>query len=247
MIVSFDHAVIAVADLDTAMRDYDALGFTVRYGGEHASGTTHNALICFADGTYLELLAPTGKPAKPGSMDFSPLLRGGEGIVAFAFASDQLDDDAVAMRARGVAVSEVKEGGRLRSDGVALRWKTALIDDAMTPFLIEDITPRRSRVPDDAETTTHANGVRGIRAFEIASVDIAHERERYARMVPSTPETVNDRDVFALGHTRLMLRPSDALRPGDAGQRYTLWLDVPRGISFDPTKTHAAALAVAEE
>src|SRR5207249_370550 len=36
-----------------------ALGFTVVPGGVHAGGLTHNALIPFADGRYLELLALT--------------------------------------------------------------------------------------------------------------------------------------------------------------------------------------------
>ena len=54
-----DHAVIAVADLAAAMADYETLGFTVRFGGEHPGRRTHNALIYWeiADGSYLELIA----------------------------------------------------------------------------------------------------------------------------------------------------------------------------------------------
>ena len=55
-----DHVIIAVFELDQAVADYRALGFTTIYGGRHANGATHNALVCFQDGTYLELLAPTG-------------------------------------------------------------------------------------------------------------------------------------------------------------------------------------------
>ena len=57
MITGIDHIVILVADLDRAQAEYAAAGFTVVPGGEHAGGLTHNALVAFADGTYLELLA----------------------------------------------------------------------------------------------------------------------------------------------------------------------------------------------
>ena len=50
-----DHIVIFVRDLRQAVEDYTALGFQVEPGGRHAR--TENALIIFADGTYLELLA----------------------------------------------------------------------------------------------------------------------------------------------------------------------------------------------
>jgi hypothetical protein len=58
--LKLDHVIIAVRELDQAVADYIALGFSAIYGGRHASGATHNALVCFQDGAYLELLAPTG-------------------------------------------------------------------------------------------------------------------------------------------------------------------------------------------
>ena len=56
MIIGIDHLVILVRNLDDAMRDYQQLGSTVTRGGEHPGGT-HNALVGFANGTYLELIA----------------------------------------------------------------------------------------------------------------------------------------------------------------------------------------------
>ena len=50
---AIDHLVIMVRDLGAAIRDYSELGFTVVPGGSHPTGT-HNALIAFADGSYLE-------------------------------------------------------------------------------------------------------------------------------------------------------------------------------------------------
>ncbi|TMJ30929.1 MAG: VOC family protein, partial [Alphaproteobacteria bacterium] len=53
---AIDHLVIMFPDLETAIRDYTELGFTVVRGGSHPTGT-HNALIAFADGAYVELIA----------------------------------------------------------------------------------------------------------------------------------------------------------------------------------------------
>lgn len=169
--LQIDHVIIAVRDLNKASADFTALGFTVIYGGRHASGSTHNGLICFQDGAYLELLAPTGNPAQPGSTDFSPLVRRGEGLVGFALQSSDLRADAAYLRQRGVDVGEISEGKRLRQDGIELRWYTATIDGGMSPFLIEDITLHRRRVPDDANVVTHANGVTGIAELVGANLD----------------------------------------------------------------------------
>ncbi len=168
MALKLDHIIIAVSDLDQAIAEYQALGFNAFYGGKHASGTTHNALVCFSDGSYLELLAPTGEPRTDmDAADFSGLLRDGGGMAGYALLSDELDSDAAALRAKGLDVSDVKIGSRLRPDGVELRWKTALINGGMSPFLIQDITPRNLRVPDDEAVTRHHNG-------SLSLQDLAH-------------------------------------------------------------------------
>jgi len=182
-----DHVIIAVRGLDQAVEDYIALGFTAVYGGRHASGATHNALICFQDGTYLELLAPTGDPAQPGSTDFSPLLQRGEGLVGYALLSTDLLTDAAELRARGANVGEVSEGRRQRTDGVELRWRTAALDGGMSPFLIEDITPRNLRVPGDLATITHANGVTGIAKLEGADFDSIRGNQTLTGLVLAAP------------------------------------------------------------
>src|SRR5439155_20766639 len=64
--LQLDHLVIRVHDLDQAVKDFTALGFTVTLGGEHPGWGSRNALIPFADGSYLELIAfPTSSPAEP--------------------------------------------------------------------------------------------------------------------------------------------------------------------------------------
>jgi hypothetical protein len=185
-----DHVIIAVFDLDQAVADYRALGFTTIYGGRHANGATHNALVCFQDGTYLELLAPTGDAPQLGATDFSPLLQHGEGLVGYALLSHDLRGDATALRSRGATLGEVGEGRRLRKDGIELRWRTTEFDGGKSPFLIEDVTPRNLRVPDDIETITHSNGVTGIAKLEGADTDSLHGNQHLTGLILAAPKLI---------------------------------------------------------
>lgn len=182
-----DHVIIAVSDLDQAVADYRTLGFTTICGGRHASGATHNALVCFQDGTYLELLAPTGDPAQPGTTDFSPLVRRGEGLVGYALLSTDLLADAEDWQVRGANIGEVSEGRRLRADNIELIWRTAALDGGMSPFLIEDVTPRSLRVPDDIQTVTHTNGVTGIAKLEGADFDSLRGNQMLTALILAAP------------------------------------------------------------
>ncbi|PJF36124.1 MAG: hypothetical protein CUN49_07040 [Candidatus Thermofonsia Clade 1 bacterium] len=207
MSFQLDHVVIAVSDLTRAMADYRALGFTVLEGGVHASGTTHNALIVFADGTYLELLAATGKAPVPEALDFSPMLAHGEGLSGFALRAENLPHLAAALRQRGVRLSALWPGARQRPDGTQIAWRVALVDDDFLPFLIEDITPRALRVPDDPRLTGHANGVSGISGVELVTPDLAAAQARYSALLgaPPEPEDMPAFRGFALQGAQLVI------------------------------------------
>lgn len=59
-----DHIIWACPDLERGSRKFEALtGVRPRYGGVHASGATHNALVALGTRCYLEILAPVGPPA----------------------------------------------------------------------------------------------------------------------------------------------------------------------------------------
>lgn len=173
MTLRFDHAVIVVNDLQQAMVDYRALGFNPFYGGEHVGGKTHNALIVFQDGTYLELLAPTApalldNPDPDDRSNFLFLFNEGEGLVAYALYSDDLEADVAAMQSRKVAVTLRPPTGRARPDGQQLQWRSAMLDNgSMNPFFIQDITPRTLRVPNDPAVMTQPNRAMGVAFIEI--------------------------------------------------------------------------------
>ncbi len=163
----FDHALIAVVDLDAATTDFEALGFRITYGGKHAGGLTHNSLITFKDASYLELIAPADPgllqdPPEPGPGNYLFLFDAGEGYAGYALHTDELDRVVDRVRKRGVAIDDPGAGGRLREDGVELAWHTAFPLGSTSPFFITDDTPREHRVRTDPEIVSHPNGAMGI-------------------------------------------------------------------------------------
>ncbi|KAL9936528.1 hypothetical protein V8E36_004596 [Tilletia maclaganii] len=59
------HRCANIDDLQTAIKTWTALGFTVLEGGQHADGLSRNALIVFADGAYIEFIAFEDEPTNP--------------------------------------------------------------------------------------------------------------------------------------------------------------------------------------
>jgi catechol 2,3-dioxygenase-like lactoylglutathione lyase family enzyme len=166
---ALDHLVIAVKDLAAAARSYTELGFAVVTGGRHPEGS-HNALISFADGAYLELLA-FYEPS-PAHRWWSALQQGG-GLIDFCLASTDLTADAAAFRRAGVDLTDPEPGARARPDGYQLRWLLAKPKGeyrGVAPFLIHDETPRAERVP---RAPAHANRVTGLATVTVATADPA--------------------------------------------------------------------------
>ena len=65
----------------------------------------------------------------------------------------------------GISYAEPKEGGRVRPDGVKLKWRVTFphgVDRGNVNFWCEDVTPRDRRVPATEENTTHPSGVKGM-------------------------------------------------------------------------------------
>ncbi len=161
-----DHVVIVVRALDQAIADFQAMGFTTTPGGVHADGLTANALVPFADGTYLELIAFRA-PDVPQAHRWYPRLAAGEGFADAAIVVDNLSEAAEDWRRRGLRGTGPVDGGRQRLDGQELRWRTFFFDrDQGLPFAIEDVTARASRVPGGA-AAVHANGAVGITALHV--------------------------------------------------------------------------------
>jgi catechol 2,3-dioxygenase-like lactoylglutathione lyase family enzyme len=212
MALVLDHIVILVRELEQAIADYTALGFTVQRGGTHADGATHNALVVFADGSYLELIA---------FLQSAPLHRwaraaegGYEGFVDFALLPAKVGAVIDAARTRGLAYQGPIAGGRVRPDGARLAWEIGTPPSADLPFLCGDLSARALRVP-EGTARSHANGVTGVASLTVAVANLPASRLRYRALLDqqeahkleaSTAEAPALRSAsFTLGPTTLRL------------------------------------------
>lgn len=165
MFTSIDHIVVVVPELEAAIGSYSELGFTVVRGGRHNIGT-HNALIAFADGSYIELIAFL-HPVE--QHPWYKLLAAGGGLTDFCVATGDLRADVDAMRRAGVSIGDPTAMTRDRPDGYRLKWVLSIPDppfNGTVPFLIKDDTPRDERVPRER---SHRNGVLGLQRLTVAA------------------------------------------------------------------------------
>jgi hypothetical protein len=242
VILGIDHIVIMVSDLDTAIRQWSDLGFTVGPGGKHPRGT-HNALVCFQDGAYLELIA-FWEP------DFDAhrwhrFINSGAGLIDHALGSDDLALEVSSAGARGVPYSGPHPGARSRPDGVELEWRTAHpigIEGHALPFLIDDITERELRVP-TGDARRHANGVLGVESLQIVVRDLDTVRDQYAALLDVVPDaTAEPRSigqpsqsaVLLAGEHRIELHQPEG--DGPAADRIRDFGDGPFAVRFHGTR-----------
>jgi hypothetical protein len=269
-----DHVVVFVADLDAAADDYRALGFAVVPGGVHAGGVTRNALVPFADGTYLELLAPADPrrarlirllgrtPLWPWAVRGSVLLRrrirrvrDGEGLVDFALACSSLD--SVLSVSGGTVRWQPERGGRVRPDGVRLAWAVAYPSEPALPFVIEDQTPRSLRVP---SAEAHPNGATGIRMVTVATAAFDRVVAAYQDLlgrapfdaVAPVPDTLAAE--FRLGSARIrLIAPRGRAHPlrdelarrGEGLTGVVCESTGTRAVNLDIRRAHGASLTLA--
>ena len=180
-----DHLVIAVSDLQQASADYQALGFNVVVGGQHQHAPTQNALVYFADGTYLELIEWTA-PA-PGEKWYEQLTRQGEGLVDFAFVPSDIGAAIAQAETRGVVYRGPIDGSRIKPSGEHVRWQLGWPAFHGLPFLCGDITPRALRVPEGA-VREHPNQALGITSIAIRVDDLEVAVDAYQALVGADSE-----------------------------------------------------------
>ncbi len=211
-LTGLDHLIVMGEDLQSLIDQYRALGFTVIPGGRHPWGT-HNALICLADGSYIELLAFWGHPPE-GHRHIAHVEQGG-GLVEFMLASDNIDADITAAGSNGIPYEPAQAGARTRPDGAEVAWKNGLAQWAPgMPHLIEDLTDRLLRVP-DGPARQHDNGITGITRLVLGVADLPTSSGRYCALLEQRPANQDDnRAVFEIGAQQLeLLRASAADSP----------------------------------
>ena len=177
---------------------------------------TENKLICFEDGSYIELIA---------FINDLPQHRAGHhwgdkksGIIDFALTSDEeagtyweglnerLEKSGVSERYKHPAA-----GGRLRDDGIEVRWQVTFPPEMMqrgeVPFLCHDVTARELRAPVTKEALTHPCGAYGLKNLSVILPleRIAYLEKVYAALL-NVPHDPGSGAVFTAGRVRAVGR-----------------------------------------
>jgi hypothetical protein len=204
--LEIDHIILIVKDLNTASKQFSQLGFTVVPGGVHSSGATHNALVPFQDGTYLELLSTTRSSQLSLLILLKKLrllnlylgedsainkrlmydLAGGLGMADFCMGAYDLDEEITRLRSHNIKYTDPIPGGRKRPDDQEISWRTSVPRNRDLPFLIDDQTPRELRVP-VFSSDNHQNGILGIRGLVILVKDLVNNMANYRVLLDDDP------------------------------------------------------------
>lgn len=255
MIQGFDHLVVAVKDLVQAAKDYEQLGFTVVPGGQHPVGS-HNVLISLHDGSYLEIIAFYREAT--AHRWWEPLSKG-ERFVDFCFQTDDLLGDTKKLKDAGVAINDPVPWSRRRPDGYELKWLLSLATEShrgVAPFLIEDITPRSERIP---QQFNHKNGVSGIDTVTVAVDELDPIEKWYGALLGTKGQAISDGILGAEGlrfetgpHALEFFTPRDAASPladwlrrfGPSPYSALLRAGGPNATPLDLRLTHGANLLI---
>ena len=253
--VRFDHALIYVADLGRAVADYDALGFTVIGGGAHEGDPTENALIPFADGSYLELIAFRRRTTRtllallarlrlveravraPLARRFAVRAARGPGLIDLALGVDALAPVIETARRSGLTVDGPVAGRRAAADGSPIVWELGVPREDELPLLIADVTPRQLRVA--APGIMHANGVTGVTGAVLPARDPRAAAARFRDVLGLSSHADGPAYAVDLAQTRLDLVPAAGARPGHPAR---LRLAAPAPRRLDAGRAHGAVL-----
>lgn len=226
MNAELDHVVVVVDSLAEASKAFREAGFVVTPGGRHESLGTENALVVFADGTYLELLATRERGERDSLRElrgtegwerhlheasavgrrFLPALAGPGGVADFALRSDRLDRVAQESRRRKFVMTGPVAFGRERPDGARVEMKLLFPAEPWLPFLVEDRTPISARIPDDPATRAHPNGALGLGRVTVRTPAIGSAGLAYAdRFEASLSIRAGGEAEVAFGGVRLAL------------------------------------------
>jgi len=153
---AIDHLVYATPDLEAAVRAIAAqCGVHPSVGGQHLGLGTRNALLALGPRVYLEIVGPDPEQPPPEAPRWFQIdTLDAPRLVTWCASATELPSLHVRAHARGVPLGAVRDGGRIRPDGVRLAWQVTspftVLEDGLVPFFIDWLDsphPADSAVP----------------------------------------------------------------------------------------------------
>jgi catechol 2,3-dioxygenase-like lactoylglutathione lyase family enzyme len=213
----FDHAVIAVRDLDSAIEQFRRLGFDAQAGGRHTGRGTHNGLVRFGL-DYFELLSvydeAEARAHNPSGLTILDALHGRDAaLVGYALATTNIEQDAERFKGTGSELPLPNSMQRTRPDGQTLTWRTLSPGGASWnrpwPFLIQWDIPDEQRLQVD-QPGVHPNGATGWRRVAVVTRNLESTLDVYQNQLGLELVKRDTRQgahsaTFALGKSTIQL------------------------------------------
>ncbi|MBZ5721712.1 MAG: VOC family protein [Acidobacteriia bacterium] len=219
MKINVDHAGICAYQLEPVQKAFASVGLETLYGGAHATGGTHNALLGFDDGSYLELIAPQHPESmsKADARDYEALKPDRAQTCFWATGTTNIPNAVQTLRQHGFDIQSPQLGSRKRPDGILVVWDTAAIDQKgggdILPFFIEDRSRRSTRIqPSPSVTGSELRGIEWV-VLGVKDLDasIALVRKAYGWPAPTlaTDASFGARMAYFAGTPVLLAAPLD--------------------------------------
>ena len=200
MLTAIDHIIIGVQNLDSAAAQFgQKLGLLASGGGIHPTGGTANRIIVIGD-TYLELIAVRAPAEAQQSM--VERLAKGEGYLNVVLASDNIEAEGAAMRARGISIIGPTPGELRSANGRSRGWSSINVEQPVLagryPFLIQHDSAgeeRRHRLAGWTTPPEHPLGVTQVLSATIAVADLQEASQRFSHIYGLTPSEPYTGDV----------------------------------------------------
>ncbi len=193
-----EHVIIHVDDLTQSIKDYESLGFTVTYGGQHGGGFSHNALIHFKDGSFIELVAFQHTPVLKtllhlGVLDlylkdtikhvryrFAETVTYPEGFIDSALLSNEINIHTSNANRLGLITTQAMPMTRKKPSGELIKWKimSPLLDGL--PFVRSPYIPAQII---NRQQTQHKNGVTGVASIHYGVRDLVRAKNQYEQLL----------------------------------------------------------------
>lgn len=209
------------------MEVYRLLGFDVFSGGRHEHRGTHNALIRFGGGEYIELLSvydpDRAVRSGPNGRALAEFLHDREGgLVGHCFATHDIEAEASRMREAGLELVGPFEMRRERPNGRTLTWRLLVPVDIpwrrRWPFFIQWDDPIEKRLAVEG-VGAHLNGASMLTGVAVGVCDLAKAMTLYSILFETEPLHRDDVAEVAVERATLDIRgfTIDLLAPTSEG------------------------------
>ena len=217
------HVLIQVNHLETAIRQYEEMGFQVVPGG--VPGKTHNALIYLKDGCFLELFSTDhgrivntllkflvktiGIWNPPYSSRLARYLPGQEGLRDFALDSVPgvlYQENIDKLLKNGLKLSKPRPKSRIDHHEIKLKWTLCSPDSIRLPFLMSEYQPSPII---EVQDTSHANGAAAIHEIRISTSEWNKTYKEYTLLLGIEPSITLEKNgrscLFPIKETSIHL------------------------------------------